>query len=113
MDVRATSKYIRMTPRKVRLVVDTIRGKPVNEALDILRFLGRSAADPVAKAVKSAVANAEQNNHLSAEDLYIAEIYTNKGPTAKRWQPAARGRANPILKRSSHITVVVREREQA
>ena len=73
--------------------------------------MNRAAAREVAEAVKSAVANAEQNNHLDAEDLYIAEIYADKGPTAKRWQPGPRGRAKPILKRSSHITVVVRERE--
>jgi len=101
-----------MTPRKVRLVADVVRGKPVKEALDILRFLDRDAAREVAEVVKSAVANAEQNNHLAAEDLYIAEIYADKGPTAKRWQPGPRGRASPILKRSSHITVVVREMEQ-
>jgi large subunit ribosomal protein L22 len=100
-----------MTPRKVRLVVDAVRGKPVKEALDMLRFMNRAAAREVAAAVKSAVANAEQNAHLDPDDLYIAEIQANKGPTAKRWQPGPRGRANPILKRSSHITVVVREKE--
>jgi len=110
MDVRAEIKYIHMTPRKVRLVVDTVRGKPVNQALDMLKFMNRSAARAVAAAVKSAVANAEQNNHLDPADLYIAEIYADKAPTAKRWQPGPRGRANPILKRASHITVVVRDR---
>ncbi len=110
MDVRAELKYVRMTPRKVRLVVDTVRGKPVNQALDMLKFMNRSAARVVAAAVKSAVANAEQNNHLDPEDLYIAEIYAGKAPTAKRWQPGPRGRANPILKRASHITVIVRDR---
>ncbi len=110
MDVKAQHKYIRMTPRKVRLVVDTVRGKPVKQALDILQFMNRSAARAVAAAVKSAVANAEQNNHLDPDDLYIAEIYADKAPTAKRWQPGPRGRANPILKRASHITVVVRDR---
>ena len=110
MDVRAQHKYIRMTPRKVRLVVDTVRGKPVKQALDILQFMNRSAARAVAEVVKSAAANAEQNNHLDPDDLYIAEIYADKAPTAKRWQPGPRGRANPILKRASHITVVVRDR---
>lgn len=110
MDVRAESKYIRMTPRKVRLVVDTVRGKPVKEALDILKYMNRAAAREVAAAVKSAVANAEQNNHLDPDDLYIVEICANQAPTAKRFQPGPRGRANPILKRSSHVTVVVRER---
>ena len=110
MDVSATHKYIRMTTRKMRLVVDSVRGKPVKQALDILRFMNRAAAGEVAAAVKSAAANAEQNNHMDPDDLFIAEIYANKAPTAKRWQPGPRGRANPILKRSSHITVVVRER---
>ena len=110
MDVRAESKYVRMTPRKVRLVVDTVRGKPVKEALDILRYMNRAAAREVAAAVKSAAANAEQNNHLDPDDLYIVEIAANEAPTAKRFQAGPRGRANPILKRASHITVVVRER---
>ena len=111
MDVRATHKYLRMTPRKVRLIVDTVRGKPVKQALDMLKFMNRAAAREVAETVKSAAANAEQNNHLDPADLYIAEIFADEAPTAKRWQPGPRGRANPILKRSSHITVVVRDRE--
>jgi large subunit ribosomal protein L22 len=111
MDVRAESKYIHMTPRKVRLVVDTVRGKSVKEAMDILRFMNRAAAREVSETLQSAVANAEQNNHMDPDDLYIAEIYANQAPTAKRFQPGPRGRANPILKRSSHITVIVRERQ--
>jgi large subunit ribosomal protein L22 len=111
MDVRAESKYIHMTPRKVRLVVDTVRGKSVKEAMDILKFMNRAAAREVAETLQSAVANAEQNNHMDPDDLFIAEIYANQAPTAKRFQPGPRGRANPILKRSSHITVVVRERQ--
>jgi large subunit ribosomal protein L22 len=110
MDVTATRKYIRMTTRKIGLVVDAVRGKPVKEAMDILRFMNRAAAREVSAAVKSAAANAEQNNHMDPDELFIAEIYANKAPTAKRWQPGPRGRANPILKRSSHITVVVRDR---
>ena len=110
MDVRAESKYIRMAPRKVRLVVDAVRGKPVKQAMDILKYMNRAAAREVAAAVKSAAANAEQNNHMDPDDLYIAEITANQAPTAKRFQPGPRGRANPILKRSSHVTVVVRER---
>ncbi len=111
MQVRAVARYIGLSPRKVRLVVDTVRGKPVGEALAILRYLPNAAAREVAKVVKSAVANAEQNNHLSAEDLYIASISADEGPSLKRWRPGARGRANPIRKRSSHITVVVAEKE--
>lgn len=110
MDVRATHKYLRMTPRKVRLIVDVVRGKPVNQALDMLKFMNRAAAREVAAVVKSAAANAEQNNHLDPADLYIAEIFTGPAPTAKRFQPGPRGRANPVLKRSSHVTVVVRDR---
>ncbi len=111
MEVRAVARYIGLSPRKVRLVVDTVRGKPVGEALAVLRYLPNAAAREVAKVVKSAVANAEQNNHLSAEDLYIASISADEGPSLKRWRPGARGRANPIRKRSSHITVVVAEKE--
>jgi len=110
MDVRSVQKYVRMTPRKARLVVDAVRGKSVNEALDALKFMNRAAARTVAEAVKSAAANAEQNNHMDPADLYISEIYADTAPTAKRFQPGPRGRANPILKRSTHITVVVRER---
>lgn len=111
MDVRSQHRYLRMAPRKVRLVVDTVRGKSVKQALDMLKFMNRAAAREVAAVVKSAAANAEQNNHLDPDDLYIAEISADEAPTAKRWQPGPRGRANPILKRSSHITVVVRERQ--
>jgi large subunit ribosomal protein L22 len=111
MQVRAVARYIGLSPRKVRLVADVVRGKPVGEALAILRYLPNAAAKEVEKVVKSAVANAEQNNHLSAEDLYIASILADQGPSLKRWRPGARGRANPIRKRSSHITVVVAEKE--
>jgi len=110
MEVRAIAKYIHTSPRKVRLVVDLVRGRPVNEALSLLRFMPQSAAQDVAKVVKSAVANAEQNNHYSAEDLYISRITADEGPTMKRFRPRAHGRASPILKRSTHITVVVDEK---
>ena len=110
MQVSATLKYVRMSPRKVRLVVDLVRGRPVNEALSLLRFMPQAAAVEVAKVVKSAVANAEQNNHMSAEDLFISRITADEGPTMKRFRPRAHGRASPILKRSTHITVVVDEK---
>ena len=110
MEVRAVAKYIHTSPRKVRLVVDLVRGRPVNEALSLLRFMPQSAAQDVAKVVKSAVANAEQNKHLSAEDLYISRIVADEGPTMKRFRARAHGRASPILKRSTHITVVVDEK---
>ena len=107
MEVRAVAKYIRVSSRKVRLVVDLVRGRPVNEAMALLRFMPQSAARDVAKVVKSAVANAEQNSHMSAEDLFITRITADEGPTMKRFRPRAHGRASPILKRSTHITVVV------
>lgn len=109
MPVRAEAKYIRMSPRKVRLVVDLIRGKPVEEALNILRFLPKAAAREVAKVVRSAMANAEQNHGLYPEDLYIAHISANEGPRLKRYRPRARGSAGLILKRTTHITVVLDE----
>jgi large subunit ribosomal protein L22 len=111
VEVSATSKYIRISPRKVRLVIDLIRGKPVQEAMALLTFVPKEAAREVAKTLKSAVANAEQNNHLSAEDLIVSRAWVGPGPTIKRYRAAARGRAAPILKRSSHITVVVAEKE--
>jgi large subunit ribosomal protein L22 len=110
MEVQAVAKYIRTSPRKVRLVVDLVRGRPVVEALALLRFMPQAAAQDVAKVVKSAVANAEQNNHMSAEDLFIIRIMADEGPTMKRFRPRSHGRSSPILKRSSHITVVVDEK---
>jgi large subunit ribosomal protein L22 len=110
MEVQAVAKYIRTSPRKVRLVVDLVRGRPVVEALALLRFMPQAAAQDVAKVVKSAVANAEQNNHMSAEDLFISRIMADEGPTMKRFRPRSHGRSSPILKRSSHITVVVDEK---
>lgn len=98
-----------MSPRKVRLVVDMVRGLPVEQALDELKFVNRAAAKPVAKVIASAVANAEENLGLAREDLYIAEIYADGGPT-RRWRRfGARGRFKPILKRSTHVTVVLGE----
>ncbi len=110
MEVKAVAKNIHTSSRKVRLVVDLVRGRPVAEALALLRFMPQAAAAEVAQVVKSAVANAEQNNHLSAEDLYISRIAADEGPTMKRFRPRAHGRANSILKRSTHITVVVDEK---
>lgn len=107
--VKAVLRYLRMSPRKVRLVVDMVRGLPVEQALDELKFVNRAAAKPVAKVIASAVANAEENLGLAREDLYIAEIYADGGPT-RRWRRfGARGRFKPILKRSTHVTVVLGE----
>ncbi len=112
-EVRATAKYIPVSPQKVRLVLDLVRGKDVDEALSILEFTPKRAARYVAKVIKSAIANAEENFGLAREDLYIAEIYADDGPTLKRGRAGARGRFKPILKRTSHITVVLAEYEYA
>ena len=112
MEVKATAKYIRVSPRKVRLVVDAVRGKPVNEALATLQFLPNNAAKEVFKVVKSAAANAENNYQIAPDELYVAKIYADEGPTLKRFKPRSRGRVSPILKRSSHITVVVDQKEE-
>ena len=103
----AQARYVRMTPMKCRRVVDIVRGLPVQEALDILRFAPQSASEPIAKVVASAVANAEHNKQLDARSLFISQAYVDEGPTLKRFRPRAQGRAYRIRKRTSHITVVV------
>lgn len=107
---RAVAKYIRIAPRKVRLVVDLIRGKGAKEALAILKFTPRGASPVVEKVVKSALANAENNHNMDADKLFIKEIFVDQGPTLKRFHPRAQGRAYTIFKRTSHITVVVAEK---
>ena len=110
-DVRATHRYLRMSPQKVRLVLDQIRGEDVTEALHILKFMNKAASDPVQKLLRSAMANAEQNYGLNQDDLYIYRAYADEGPT-RRWRRfGARLRFKPILRRQSHVTVVLRERE--
>lgn len=109
-EIIAVEKYLRMSPRKVRLVVDLVRGKGVEEALGLLKMTPKEAARAVEKAVNSAAANATQNYGLSREDLYITKIHADEGPTLKRMKAGARGRYKPILKRSAHITVGVTER---
>ncbi len=111
MEVRATAKFIRSSPRKVRLLLDVVRGKSVNEAVAVLRFMPQSAARDVLSVVKSAAANAENNFQMAPDDLVITSIYANEGPTFKRFRAKARGQGTRILKRTSHITVVVDERE--
>jgi large subunit ribosomal protein L22 len=103
----ATARYVRMTPMKCRRVIDLVRGLPVDEALDILRFDTHAASEPIGKVVASAIANAEHNKSLDRRDLYIAQAYVDEGPTLKRFRPRAQGRAYRIRKRTSHITVVV------
>lgn len=112
LEIRALEKYIPISASKVRLVVDLVRDRPVDEALALLRFLPQAAAEPVAKAIQSAAANAEDVHGLSKSDLYISRIAADVGPTLKRFRAGARGRAKPILKRSSHITVILSEFEE-
>lgn len=109
MEVLAKLRFLRMAPRKIRLVVDTIRGLPVEQAEYQLAFLEKKAAVPVLKLLKSAMANAENNFKLKKDNLYIKKITVDQGPTLKRWQPRAFGRAAMIRKKSSHITVVLDE----
>ncbi|MFC6591781.1 50S ribosomal protein L22 [Deinococcus lacus] len=106
----AIAKYVRMSPRKVRLVIDVIRGKSVSDAEDILRFLPRSASEPVAKVLNSAKANALHNDQMLEDRLVVKEAFVDVGPTLKRLIPRARGSANIIRKRTSHITIVVGEK---
>jgi large subunit ribosomal protein L22 len=112
MKVRAQAKYIRQSPYKVRRVLDLVRGLPVEEAEHLLRHVNRRAAEPVTKVLKSAVANAEHNHALDALDLVVAEAFADEGPTLKRFRPRARGRATRINKRTSHITIVVADRNE-
>ncbi len=107
---KAIAKYIRISPRKVRIVINLIRGKQVDEALAILQFTPKAASPVVAKVLNSAIANAENNPpYLNRDNLIVAEIYADQGPTLKRFMPRAKGSASSILKRSSHITVILDE----
>jgi large subunit ribosomal protein L22 len=109
--VSATAKYLRGSTRKANLVVAAIKGRPVEEAASLLRFMPQHAAHDVLAVLKSATANAENNHNLSAEDLIVADAQANEGPTIKRWRPRAQGRAFPIHKPMTHITIVVADRE--
>jgi large subunit ribosomal protein L22 len=109
--VSATAKYLRASTRKTRLVTQAIKGKPVEEATALLRFMPQKAAGDVARVLKSATANAENNHNLSAEDLVVFDAVANEGPTIKRFQPRAQGRAFPIHKPMTHITIVVADQE--
>jgi len=112
-DVRASARFVLASAQKVRLVVDQVRGRPAKEALDWLRFSRKAAAEPVRKVIHSAMANAEKNFGLDPDDLVVARIWADEGPT-RRWRRfGARGRFKPILRRSSHITVILRERPGA
>jgi len=111
MEAKAVARHIRIAPRKVRQVVDLIRGKKVGEAEAILQFVPNAAATPIAKLLRSAVANAENNHNMNSDVLIVSAAYVDEGPTMKRIRPRAQGRADRIDKRTSHITVVVKERE--
>ena len=116
MEAKASARYVRMSPRKVRLVVDQIRGLSVNKAYALLQFSKKAAAEPVGKTLRSAVANAQsraqdQGDVVDADDLVVRAAYVDEGPTLRRFRAAAMGRAAPIRKRTSHITVVVDTKE--
>jgi large subunit ribosomal protein L22 len=112
MEARAQARYVRVTPRKARRVVDLIRGLPAAEAQAVLRFAPQRASEPVGKVLASAIANAEHNNKLDPETLVISRAYVDEGPTLKRFRPRAQGRAYRVNKRTSHITVVVESRPE-
>ena len=110
-DIHAHLRFLSIPAQKVRLVVDMVRGRNANEALELLRFETKSPAMTVRKLLASAVANAEENFGVSRDDLYVAQIFANEAPTRKWRRFGARGRFKPVLRRSSHVTVVLRERE--
>ena len=103
----AIARYVRISSRKVKLVIDLIRGKSVKEAEAILMYTPKAATEPVMKLLKSAIANAQNNLDMNPDDLYVAEVYANQGPTLMRYRPRAHGRASRIRKRTSHITIVL------
>ena len=107
MKVLAKARYVRQSPSKVRRVLDLVRGLPVTEARDVLTFTNRRATEPIRKVLESAVANAEHNHALDADELVVVGAFADEGPTLTRFRPRARGRATRILKRTSHITIVV------
>ena len=111
LEARATLNFARISPRKVKIVADLVKGKDVNEALAIVKFTPKASSEIIEKLLKSAIANAENNHNMNSQNLYIAEIYANQGPTLKRIRPAAKGSAVRIRKRTSHITIVLKEKE--
>ena len=111
MEARATAKYIRISPRKVQIVLDLIRKQPADKAMAILRHTPKAACEPLEKLLKSAMANAENNHNMDVNNLYVAECFANAGPILKRIRPRAHGRAYHIFKRTSHITLVLKEYE--
>ncbi|GAA0304488.1 large subunit ribosomal protein L22 [Gracilibacillus halotolerans] len=112
MQAKAVAKSVRIAPRKVRLVIDLVRGKEVGEAIAILKHTQRGASPVVEKLINSAIANAEHNYEMDPNNLYISEAFVNEGMTLKRFRPRAQGRASQINKRTSHITVVLSEKKE-
>jgi large subunit ribosomal protein L22 len=110
-DIHAQLRFLPLSAQKVRLVIDLVRGKDANDALEMLRFVPKRAAEPVRKLLASAVSNAEENFGVSRDDLFVAKIYADEAPTRKWRRFGARGRFKPILRRTSHVTVILRERE--
>ncbi|MDD2372024.1 MAG: 50S ribosomal protein L22 [Syntrophomonadaceae bacterium] len=110
-EARAVARYLRVSPFKARQVADLVRGKDIDEAVGILRYTNKKSAPLINKVLKSAIANAEHNNDMDSDELYVSEIYVDEGPTLKRMRPRAYGRADVRRHRTSHITVVLRERE--
>ncbi len=111
MEARAVLKYARISPRKMKIVLDLIRNKPVNVAMGILANTPKSASEYLTKLLASAIANAENNHNMDKDKLYVAECFATQGPTLKRIRPRAQGRAFKILKKTSHVTLVVKEME--
>ena len=111
MEAKAHLKYTRISPRKVEIVLDLIRKKPVNVAMAVLKYTPKAACEDLQKLLKSAIANAENNHNMDTTKLYVAECFAGPGPILKRIRPASKGRANRILKRTSHVTLVLREQE--
>lgn len=111
MEARAIAKYVRMSPTKVKPVADLVRGKNLKDALAILKFTPGKGSQIVEKVVQSAAANAENNFDMNPDDLYVAEIIVNQGPTMKRWRAGSQGRASIILKRSCHVSVTLKDKE--
>ena len=111
MEATAKLKFVRISPRKVKIVLDLIRGKSVSEAAAILKHVPKAACESLAKLLKSAVANAQHNLHMQYADLYVSECYVNDGPTFKRARPVSKGRSHRILKRSSHVVLRVKEKK--
>lgn len=111
MEAKAHLKYARIAPRKVQIVLDLIRGKDVNKAIAILRYTNKSASEYLEKLLKSAIANAENNYNMSRDELYVSECFVSQGPSLKRIRPRAQGRAYRVLKKTSHVTLVVKEKQ--